>query len=234
MRSSRRLPSRRLIAVVVLPVVALIAIGLGAVYANDSAGSRESDDTPAPRIVQPGAPGAPSRELTEDDLSDFEPPAHTDADVHFMQGMIPHHGQALEMTGLVTDRSRRGDIALLAERIEVSQEGEIELMQDWLAARGEDVPAESTDHAPHGELMPGMLTEEQFARLAAATGAEFDRLFLELMIQHHEGALVMVGELHAGGGGVEPESFSFSAHVEADQEIEIRRMRELLAELGAG
>ncbi len=71
-------------------------------------------------------------------------------------------------------------------------------------------------------------------QLSERYGAEFDGLFLELMIQHHEGALVMVGELHAGGGGVEPESFSFSAHIEADQEIEIRRMRELLAELDAG
>ncbi|MGH2383373.1 MAG: DUF305 domain-containing protein [Candidatus Limnocylindria bacterium] len=213
--------------------VALLAIGLGAVFASESE-EPEREGTSAPRIVQPGAPGEPSRELTEDELREIEAPPYNAADVRFMEGMIPHHAQALEMTALVPDRRRRGDLALFARRIEVSQEGEIELMQEWLAARGEDVPAIDSDHAHEGELMPGMLTEQQFARLSAAAGAQFDRLFLELMTQHHKGALVMVEELRAGGGGLEPESSTFAAHVEADQGIEISRMREMLAELDAG
>jgi uncharacterized protein (DUF305 family) len=193
--------------------------------------SSEAGDAPGPRIVQPGAPGEPARELTEEDLEDFEPPAYTAADVRFMQGMIPHHTQALDMTGLVEDHTEREDIALLAGRIEASQEGEIELMQDWLETRGEEVPNSHPTHHASGELAPGMLTEDQFDRLAAATGKDFVRLFLKFMIRHHEGALIMVEQLRADGGAVEPESFTFSAHVEADQRIEIGRMQELLTAL---
>ena len=137
------------------------------------------------------------------------------------------------MTELVADRTENPDISLIAERIQISQQAEIEQLEDWLSARDEEVPDANVDHAHHGDTdptrMPGMLTEAQFAELTAASGSTFDRRFLELMIQHHEGALVMVTQLFAEGGGDEPESGTLAGHIEADQEIEIGRMRDLLA-----
>jgi uncharacterized protein (DUF305 family) len=195
---------------------------------GDSSGS--ADDASGPRIVQAGAPGEPTRELTAEEVAQFAPPPHSEVDVWFMQGMIHHHGQALEMTDLVPARNRSGDIALLARRIELSQRTEIVRMKQWLRANDERVPGgRGHDHASMGALMPGMLTAAQFDRLQAARGAEFDRLFLELMIQHHRGALVMVRELRGAGGAVEVQADNFAVHVEADQRIEIRRMREMLA-----
>lgn len=156
---------------------------------------------------------------------------YVEADVRFMQGMITHHEQALVMTDLVPDRTDHEGIHALAGRIEISQIDEIESMRRWLESRGESVPEE---HG-HGHLMPGMLTDEQMERLAGAEGAEFDRLFLEGMIQHHEGALVMVEELFASeGAGQEPELFIFASHVDADQRAEIARMRNVLNNLSQG
>jgi uncharacterized protein (DUF305 family) len=146
-----------------------------------------------------------------------------------MQGMIGHHAQALEMTALVPARTAREEMRLLAARIEVSQKDEITLMQEWLKERGESVPDLHAHHAAGATLMPGMLTAQEMARLADATGAGFDRLFLELMIRHHEGALVMVKELFASpGGGQESAAFAFASDVYADQQIEINRMRGML------
>jgi uncharacterized protein (DUF305 family) len=157
------------------------------------------------------------------------------ADVAFMQGMIGHHAQALTMTALVPTRGGRDDIRLLAERIRASQVSEIAQMRQWLLARGEAAPAADEPHpmaGMHGAdhaRMPGMATEEEMARLAAASGAEFDRLFLELMIRHHEGALTMVADLFAtNGAGQEPELFRLASDVDADQRAEIARMRRLL------
>ncbi len=152
---------------------------------------------------------------------------YTEADVRFMHGMITHHGQALAMTDLVSARTESEAMRRLARRIEVSQKDEIAVMKRWLEARGETAP---TVHH-HGPLMPGMLTEEELARLADATGAEFDRLFLEFMIRHHEGALVMVMDLFSPGGGEEAEIFQFASHVDADQRAEIARMGKLLSTL---
>jgi uncharacterized protein (DUF305 family) len=243
MSSSRRIPPSWLIAAGVLAAVAL-AVTLVALLGGDPAGS--SDDS-APSIVQPAAPGEAGSELSEDDLEDIEPPPYTAADVGFMQDMIPHHEQAIEMTNLVAERSESEDIALLAGRIEISQKGEIALMEDWLSARGEELPTGRShdgahgnhampDHGSHamsdGGLMPGMLTESQFARLSAASGGEFDRLFCDLMIQHHRGALTMVDEQRATGGGIEAEGYKVSADIEADQRIEIQRMRQVLRGIG--
>lgn len=147
-----------------------------------------------------------------------------EADVRFVQGMIPHHAQALEMTALVSDRTDSEAVHRLARRIEVSQRDEIAIMERWLERRGESLP----EGHHHGPLMPGMLTEEELARLADATGDEFDRLLLEFMIRHHEGALVMVADLFSSGGGQEAEIFQFASHVDADQRAEIARMREML------
>lgn len=163
---------------------------------------------------------------------------YTVADVRFVQRMIAHHAQALAMTALLPTRTGRPDIRLLAERIEISQRSEIALMQDWLRDRGEAVP-EPLDHdARHGPghgapadsaPMPGMLTPLEMERLAAAEGAEFERLFLELMIRHHEGALAMVADLFATpGAGEEPEIFRLASDVDADQRAEIRRLRAML------
>ena len=152
-----------------------------------------------------------------------------------MQGMIGHHAQALEMTALLRSRTARDDMKLLARRIDDSQTDEIKLMRRWLEVRGQQVPGEHAHHAPGapgGGLMPGMLTAEEMAQLAAAQGPAFDRVFLEFMIKHHEGALVMVKELFAASGaGQEPEIFAFASDVDADQRMEIERMGVMLKEL---
>jgi uncharacterized protein (DUF305 family) len=153
-----------------------------------------------------------------------------------MQGMIGHHAQALIMAALVPSRTQRQDFQLMAERITLSQETEIAQMQRWLQQRGEAVPTKDAHvHAAmgHGELMPGMLTQAELTQLENARGAGFERLFLELMIKHHEGALTMVKQLYATrGSGQDAELFMLASDVDADQTAEIRRMRSLLAQLG--
>lgn len=160
---------------------------------------------------------------------------YTVADVKFMQGMIGHHRQALVMSALVAERTTRRDFALMAERIKLSQESEIAQMERWLRQRGEAVPAEDAHvHAAmgHGELMPGMLTEAELTQLTNARGGSFEKLFLQLMIKHHDGALQMVKQLIATpGAGREPELFMMASDVDADQTAEIKRMRALLAQL---
>jgi uncharacterized protein (DUF305 family) len=183
-------------------------------------------------------------------------PAYSPADVRFMQGMIEHHAQALTMTALMPGRTTQPSLVLLGQRINVSQTDEIALMRHWLEKRGEKVPAiayakasgDTTHHSmtmpgnemasmdmAHGALMPGMLTPEQLTQLASAKGAAFDRLFLQDMIRHHEGALVMVRDLFATNGAAqEPEIFQYASDVDADQRAEIMRMRALLGSLGSG
>jgi uncharacterized protein (DUF305 family) len=182
-----------------------------------------------PPIVQPGAPGESSRVITADQATDLSHVGFTDADVRFVQGMIGHHAQALEMTTLLGTRTNSDALRKLALRIEVSQADEIKMMENWLKQRGQPLPDR---HAHHhgGALMPGMLTAGEMSRLAAATGEEFDRLFLEFMIKHHEGALVMVKDLFAKGGGQESEIFAFASDVDADQRMDIARMGAMLRE----
>ena len=184
------------------------------------------------QIVQPGAPGEPTRVITARQAADLSRIRYTEADVQFIQGMIGHHAQALEMTALVPSRTPREDMRLLANRIEISQADEIHMMQEWLTARGARLP---NPHAHHGEgamLMPGMLTAGEMAALASAKGADFDRLFLEFMIKHHEGALVMVDELFStAGAGQQSDIFTFASDVDADQRMEIERMGAMLKEL---
>lgn len=204
--------------------------------------------------VQPGAPGSPSRRLSPEEAAHRPELPHTEADVRFMQNMIHHHAQALVMSRLVGDRAARDDIRLLARRIERSQTDEIALMQRWLRDRGEEAPevdvAEGGEHAAHAHhgpeghdhhhhratdhqdhtLMAGMLTPEQLDQLAGARGEEFDRLFLEFMIFHHEGAITMVEELFSmPGAAQDSEIYQFASHVDADQRIEIARMHRMLA-----
>lgn len=157
---------------------------------------------------------------------------HSDAaegDAAFLRGMIHHHAQALEMTALVPERTSTPALRLLAERIQVSQRDEIALMSRLLTDRGGAPPAA---HEGHGG-MPGMLTAEEMASLAAVRGDAFDRRFLALMIRHHEGALAMVEALFATpGAGQDTAVFQLANDVAADQQAEIDRMRRLLADLG--
>ena len=187
-----------------------------------------------PASVRPGAPGEPSRPATP---AQDAAPRYTEADVAFMQGMIHHHAQALDMTALIPGRGASRAVQTLAERIEVSQTDEIRLMRRWLEDRGQEAPevgmAMHHHGAGHGEgdpamRMPGMLTPDEMARLAAASGPAFDRLFLQYMIRHHQGALIMVADLFAAGGGQAPEVFRFASDVDADQRADIDRMTALL------
>jgi uncharacterized protein (DUF305 family) len=180
-------------------------------------------------IVQPGAPGAETRVIGADKAADLSRVGYTEADVRFMQGMIGHHSQAVEMVALVPSRTSSEDMKRLALRIDLSQADEIAMMKRWLTDRGQKLPDPHAHHHPGG-MMPGMLTAEEMARLAAASGPEFDRLFLTGMIKHHEGALTMVQDLYGAGGGAGQESdiYAFAADVDADQRMEIDRMRGML------
>ena len=193
-------------------LVALVVVGVTACAPQAA---------PAPAPV-PDAAAEPS-----------ERPEHTDADVRFLQRMIPHHAQALLMTEMVADRTDDRALRLIAERVTVSQQDEIALMQSWLRRHGEEVPdADPHSHHAMGHMqMAGMLTAEQLDRLRAASGPEFDRLFLEGMIQHHQGALVMVAELFDTPGASQVSSiFNIASEIDADQRAEIARMQRLLAE----
>lgn len=185
-----------------------------------------------PALVQPGAPGEATRTITAAEAADTSRIQATAIDVRFMQGMISHHAQALEMTALLPSRTASEDMRLLARRIELSQADEIALMQRWLKGHGQSVPDAHAHHDHGGALMPGMLSPEEMGRLQAATGKQFDRLFLEFMIRHHDGALTMVDDLFASeGAGQEPEIFGFASDVDADQRIEIDRMSAMLLEI---
>ena len=181
----------------------------------------------AAQVVQPGAPGEPSRVIPSGKAAGLPRPSFNPADVKFMQGMIAHHAQAIEMTDLLKTRSRSDDMRKLALRIEVSQKDEIKMMQDWLKQHGQEVPGPHAHHT--GMLMPGMLTAEEMSRLAAAKGTEFDRRFLEGMIKHHGGALTMVKELFdTPGAAQDSDIFAFASDVDADQRMEIDRMGAML------
>ena len=184
-------------------------------------------------IVQPGAPGESARELTADEAIDIAVTSHSPDDVRFMQDMIPHHNQAVQMAELVEDRTNRPEVVDAAGRITLSQQDEMEFMERWLSDRGEQVP-DPTDHeAMHtSHRMAGMATPEQMDALAASAGTEFDRMFLRLMITHHEGAVTMVEELlEQPGSAYDPMLFEFANDVNNDQTAEIERMHALLITL---
>lgn len=185
-----------------------------------------------PVIVQPGAPGQPTRTLPTSTKATLPP--RSQKDVEFMQGMIMHHAQAVEMTALIEARTKNKDIILLGARISQSQSDEMKFMRQWLESRGEPISmlmsASNGSHSHGGHssqqmTMPGMLNAKQMSELAAATGAEFDRLFLTGMIQHHIGALVMVKDLFdTPGAGQDAELFNFATDVDSGQRAEIRIM----------
>src|SRR5213595_2304810 len=164
-------------------------------------------------------------------------PPYTAADVRFMAGMIQHHAQAVLMAGWAPTHGASPAMRALCERIVVGQRDEIVLMRRWLDDRHEPVPHPDTSHMmmPGMEssmLMPGMLTAAQLERLDQARGREFDRLFLQNMIRHHQGAITMVNQLFGSrGAGEEEPVFRFAANVFADQTTEIERMQRMLADL---
>ena len=198
-------------------------------------------DPAAPVVVQPGAPGKPTRILPPSTRATLPP--RSPKDVEFMQGMIMHHAQAVEMTALMDSHTGNKDLRLLGARISKSQADEINFMKRWLEARAEpistpmpempgmnmpgDMPG--MDMSSHPMLMPGMLTATQMEALRKAKGEEFDHLFLTGMIQHHNGALIMVKDLFdTAGAGQDAELFNFATDVDSGQRAEIRIMQTML------
>jgi uncharacterized protein (DUF305 family) len=183
------------------------------------------------RILQPGAPGQETKTINTAQATDLSKVQATAADVKFMQGMIGHHAQAVEMVELLNQNTTNPDMKLLGLRIKMSQDDEMNMMKKWLSDHGAAIPGPHAHHEPGG-FMPGMLTSEEMAQLGAAKGAEFDRLFLRGMIKHHGGALRMVQDLFdTPGAGQEGGIFAFASDVEADQRMEIERMGMMLKEL---
>ena len=200
-------------------------------------------------ILQPGAPGQASKTLSADEATELAKASYTDADVRFMQMMIVHHQQAVDMSKLVEDRTNNEDIVTAAGRILASQADEIAFMNDWLSARGEKTVMVGMDHSTmdHSKMdhsghmmghsmdhskMAGMASPEQMARLATLEGTEFDRMFLTLMIAHHEGAVEMVEDLlEQPGSAADPVLFNFVSDIDSDQTSEIERMDVILAGL---
>ncbi len=207
---------------------------LAAALLLSASGIAHAQSTPAAQIVQPGAPGKATKTLTAEQATKLAQASYTAEDVGFMQHMIVHHGQALEMAKLAKDRTNNADLLTIAGRIDASQADEIAFMQTWLKERGE--PTEDPKMAGHGEhmhhMMKGMASPEDMKALAAAKGADFDRMFLSLMIAHHEGAVDMVKELlDEDGTAADPVLFQFISDVESEQKAEVGKMDKLLASL---
>ncbi len=206
-------------------LIAVAAVGCGAPAA-------------APRDQSPSPPGPTATEL--EDLfyarADSARQRFTDADVHFVTGMIGHHAQALIMSELAPSHGASSSVRTLTARIINAQTDEIALMQQWLRDRGLEVPEVHISGldlmvhgADHAMSMPGMLTQSQLEELDSARGADFDRLFLTYMIQHHEGAVTMVHELFGTDGAGQDEAvFKLASDVQVDQITEIERMKLML------
>jgi uncharacterized protein (DUF305 family) len=190
-----------------------------------------------PVVVQPGAPGQPTKTLPASTRAKLPPSSAKD--VEFMQGMIMHHAQAVEMTALIESHTQNHELRTLGARISRSQSDEMDFMKRWLTVRGESVSMSMPDmpgmdhsmHSMHTMLMPGMLTEKQMAALRKANGKEFDQLFLNGMIQHHNGALIMVKDLFdTAGAGQDAELFNFATDVDSGQRAEIKIMQTMLGQ----
>jgi uncharacterized protein (DUF305 family) len=221
--------------------ISFAALCLGAATAF---GQQNKPADGPPVIVQPGAPGQPSKKLSAATAAArTRPRTPAEADVYFMQGMIHHHSQAVEMVALLKTRGQSPALQAFGERITISQSDEILFMKKWLTDRGKPVTMahdmsqmgdmKGMDHSKMDAMpmMPGMLTPQQMAALAAAKGAEFDRLFLTGMIQHHTGALTMVDDLfNTPGAGQDPVLFDFATDVTNTQSAEIKIMQGMLEE----
>jgi uncharacterized protein (DUF305 family) len=212
---------------------ALLAASAATAFFCAPARAQQGDSATRPVVVQPGAPGKPSKTLPSSTKATLPPLSR--ADVEFMQGMIMHHAQAVEMTALIPSHTENKDVRSLGARISSSQSDEIKFMRRWLASRGEatsmampGMPGMDKSGEPMA-LMPGMLTPEQMEALRNAKGADFDKLFLTGMIQHHNGALIMVKDLFdTAGAGQDAELFNFATDVDSGQRAEIRIMQSML------
>ena len=202
-------------------------------------------------IIQPGAPGETGKTLTPESAGASRREL-MDADTKFMQGMIMHHSQAVEMTALMPSRTHNKDLLAFGKRISISQSDEMKFMKQWLEERGKPTEMEHAmnmagmdhskmDHSKMGHgtmdqpkmalpmLMPGMLTPEQMKALAKATGPLFDHLFLTGMIQHHGGALTMVEDLfNVPGAGQDTVLYDFATDIDNTQRAEINIMQGML------
>ena len=196
--------------------------------------SAQTPEPATPVVVQPGAPGQPTKSLPSSTRAKLPPTSAKD--VEFMQGMIMHHAQAVEMTALIDSHTQNKELHTLGTRISRSQSDEIDFMKRWLTVRGESTSMTmhhmpGMDMSSDSMLMPGMLTEKQMAVLRKAKGKEFDRLFLEGMIQHHNGALTMVKDLFdSAGAGQDAELFNFVTDVDSGQRAEIKIMQTMLGQ----
>ena len=224
---------------VAAPRSGLMAAGALTCFLSLPVCAQQAESPAPPVVVQPGAPGQPTRTLPPSTRAALPP--RSPKDVEFTQGMIMHHAQAVEMTALIESHTANKDLRLLGARISKSQSDEMRFMKRWLEARGEpvsppmpgmpsmDMPG--MDMSSHQMLMPGMLTAKQMDALRKAKGAEFDHLFLTGMIQHHNGALIMVKDLFdTAGAGQDAELFNFATDVDSGQRAEIRIMQTMLGE----
>ena len=224
------MPRLPMIAVkLVLP--AALVVALGGCGADQDSAARSSSD--GPKVIQPGGPGEPATTGSSDAVDRSDEWNHTD--VAFMQMMIPHHAQALEMSELAHKYARDKRVRSLAERIRGAQAPEIQAMSAWLEERNMQVPRAGDDprkfdHSQHGHNpMMGMMTAAQMKQLAAARGRAFDRLFLQGMIRHHAGAVDMAED--AAQDGTDIIVSEVTADVSSTQTAEISRMQDLLARL---
>jgi len=221
------------------PVRSCLALAAAAALSACGGTAREpvaAAPAPAPAAPRPAAPTPQPAQGGGMTALDVARHPWVPADAEFMTGMIGHHAQAVEISRLVPTRSQSAAVKRLAERIINAQDDEIASMQQWLRDRGQPVPdAAHAHHAGGHAVMPGMLTPEQVAQLQRATGAEFDQLFLNLMIQHHRGAVSMVQRLFGTQGAGQDETvFKFASDVGVDQATEIARMQRMLADLTFG
>ena len=192
---------------------------------------------PSPPIIQPGAPGEPSKKLDAEAATDIANTSYIKADVKFLQGMIVHHEQAIIMSEMANERTNNKTILDLAKRIDVSQKDEINFMESWLKQRNEYADNSHSDHHMHESHhihmnMAGMATPKQLNDLSNSKSTDFDRLFLQLMITHHDGALEMVEELKKyPGNAYDPILNEFVSDLVNDQGVEIERMNGILVGL---
>ncbi|WP_328890486.1 DUF305 domain-containing protein [Streptomyces sp. NBC_00316] len=207
---------------VVAAAVTAVALSLGACEAGDGDTATNTKADRGPSVVAPGKPGEPAQTLSVEEATkaagDDTP---NSADFRYVQQMIQHHAQAVELTGLVPSRASSGAVKRLAERISAAQKPEIGAMEGWLTHHGGRKPQSGHDHAG----MPGMATQAQLQQLRAAKGKAFDELFLKLMITHHQGAVTMATEALSEGNNVQVEEMA--GDVVAQQTVEIDRMRAL-------